>query len=413
MKILYVCHQYWPFRAGAGTYFQSAAERLAARGHRVTVFTTDAFEFDYFTDPSKRRVAAASETHNGVGIRRFRVRHLPERWRESLQRRIPFRWAKHLFGIPFVPGLLAAAVRRGEFDIVHGGFLPHGVTLYAAGRIARRNRIPLVVTPCMHIGEPDDDRILRRYTDPHQLALLRDADLICAFTRVEKETLASFGVPAGRISVMRGGISIEELAGGSEDRFRRTHGVRGPVVLFLGTRGYDKGATHVVEAAGELWKAGRDFTLVLAGSASNRDFLAFFRSCRDDVKRRTLVLESVSDEEKRDLLDAAHLLAIPSRNESLGIAYLEAWACGKPVIGARAGAIREIIADGVDGFLVPFGRPAELAERIGRLLDDPALARAMGEAGRAKLLAEGFTVERMTEELETAYLKVCAGAAAR
>ena len=77
---------------------------------------------------------------------------------------------------------------------------------------------------------------------------------------------------------------------------------------------------------------------------------------------------------------------MPSRTDSFGIVYLEAWLNGVPVIGARAGGVPEVITDGVDGYLVDFGDVAALANRIELLLRRPEAARAMGEAGRRKVL---------------------------
>jgi glycosyltransferase involved in cell wall biosynthesis len=87
------------------------------------------------------------------------------------------------------------------------------------------------------------------------------------------------------------------------------------------------------------------------------------------------------------LREAGEVSCMPSRTDSLGIAYLEAWLNGAPVIGARAGGVTEVIADGVDGYLVDFHDVDALTDRIARLLKDPDLACRFGEAGRAKVLA--------------------------
>jgi glycosyltransferase involved in cell wall biosynthesis len=79
---------------------------------------------------------------------------------------------------------------------------------------------------------------------------------------------------------------------------------------------------------------------------------------------------------------------MPSRTDSFGIVYLEAWLNGVPVIGARAGGVPEIISDGVDGYLVDFGDVPALANRIELLLRRPDIAHELGQAGRRKVLAE-------------------------
>jgi glycosyltransferase involved in cell wall biosynthesis len=402
MKILHLVQQYWPFRCGSARYFQTLSEHLAKRGDEVTVFTTDALENDYFESPAARHIDRLQETHCGVAIRRFRARHLSKKARNRCHDALPFRWVKHLFYLPVVPGLLIASLRRREVDIVHAGVLPYGIILHAAEGIARRSRAPLVITPCLHIGEPGDPRILRIHSDPYQIEILRRADLVLALTPREKKALVSLGVPESSVEVIGYGISPSAIAGGDGRRFRDRRGITGPLVLFLGTRGYDKGTVHVVQAAEALREMGRHCTLVLAGSSSNRDFIEFHAGLAPGPRARVLLLDDIPEEEKKDLLAATDVLALPSRNDAFGLAFLEAWAYGKPVIGADAGGIPDVVSDGRDGFLVPFGDTAALARKIGVLLDDPALAARMGEAGRRKLFAQ-YTIDRKLRAIEDAY----------
>jgi len=402
VRILHLVQQYWPFHCGSARYFQLLSEHLAARGHEVRVFTTDALENDYFEDPTKRRARRNVELHRGVTIRRFRTRHLPKKARNRLHDLTPFRWTKHLFYLPVVPGLLRTSLRRHDVDLVHAGVLPYGILLYAARGIARRSRAPLVITPCLHTGEPGDDFILRVHSDPYQIEILRRADLVLALTEGEKRALISLGVPAARVEVIGFGISPREIAGGRADRFRQMHNVAGPLVVFLGTRCYDKGTVHLVQASELLWRKGREFTLVLAGASANRDFTDFYARVPDETKSRIIVRHDIPEEEKRDLLDAATVFAMPSRNDAFGIVFLEAWAYRTPVIGAWASGTPDVISDGRDGLLVPFGDTEALAGKIALLLDDPALAARLGDAGHAAFMTR-FTSDRKFAAIERAY----------
>ncbi|OPY92342.1 MAG: D-inositol 3-phosphate glycosyltransferase [Syntrophaceae bacterium PtaU1.Bin231] len=92
----------------------------------------------------------------------------------------------------------------------------------------------------------------------------------------------------------------------------------------------------------------------------------------------------VSDGRLADLLGTSHCLAVPSFYEGFGIVYLEAMAYGLPVIGSTAGAVPEVVADGVEGFLVAPGDEAALADRIGRFLRDRELLARMGLAARKR-----------------------------
>lgn len=98
-----------------------------------------------------------------------------------------------------------------------------------------------------------------------------------------------------------------------------------------------------------------------------------------------------------DLLHAADVFVLSSRQEGFPITILEAMAAGKPIIATDVGGCSEAVVDGETGLIVPPEDPHALAEAILTLLNDPERARRMGEAGRQRVVAE-FTVDRMVEQ---------------
>jgi glycosyltransferase involved in cell wall biosynthesis len=141
----------------------------------------------------------------------------------------------------------------------------------------------------------------------------------------------------------------------------------------------------LVGAMKSLWQRGFQGWLVLTGSSTS----AFDEYLRQQPNLPFLLnLGQVSDAEKRDLLDAADLLVHPSRVESLGIVYLEAWANAKPVVAADTAVSRDIINAGEDGLLVPFGDTEAIAEAIKYLCEDPLQRQRLGIAGKKKVLAK-------------------------
>lgn len=105
------------------------------------------------------------------------------------------------------------------------------------------------------------------------------------------------------------------------------------------------------------------------------------------------------------ILRASTLVAHPGTEEGFSNAVLEAMAAAVPVVAARAGGNTEAVVDGETGILVPPGDAGGFAAAILRLLGDPSAARAMGEAGRRRVI-EWFTVERMMEEVKALYAGV-------
>ena len=88
--------------------------------------------------------------------------------------------------------------------------------------------------------------------------------------------------------------------------------------------------------------------------------------------------------------------------EGLGLVFLEAMACGLPVLSTRVSAIPEVVVEGETGLLVPAGDVEELARGIQTLASDADLRARLGRAGRARV-REHFGLERMIEETLEVY----------
>jgi len=95
-------------------------------------------------------------------------------------------------------------------------------------------------------------------------------------------------------------------------------------------------------------------------------------------------------------LAAADVVALPSLQEGLGVAALEAMAAGRPVVASRVGGLTEAVVHEETGLLVPPGDPTALATALVRLARDPGLRARLGAAGRARVLAR-YTAARMAE----------------
>ncbi len=114
------------------------------------------------------------------------------------------------------------------------------------------------------------------------------------------------------------------------------------------------------------------------------------------------ILPRVSIEELVRLYNRNQILVSPSLHEGFGLPAVEAMACGVPVVATRAGALSEIIEDGVTGVLVPPADADALAQALRRLLADPELCHRMGQAGRERVL-KNFTWRRTAERMAQVY----------
>jgi N-acetyl-alpha-D-glucosaminyl L-malate synthase BshA len=114
-----------------------------------------------------------------------------------------------------------------------------------------------------------------------------------------------------------------------------------------------------------------------------------------------------AQEEVQPLLSVSDVFLLPSKEESFGLAALEAMACGVPVVAARVGGVPEVIEDGVSGFLHPPDAVDDMAASALRLLRDPDLHGRMAEAA-VRRVCEKFAAERIVPMYEAAYERLLA-----
>ncbi len=422
MRILHLIQRYYPARGGAEKHLEQISNYLAAAGHQVTVATTDALDFELFWDPRRRRVACLTDMHCGVNILRFPVRHLPasQLAYPGLRRGLSFmskatfvpvggmmRVARYT---PWVPDLWRWVLESEQnYDLVAGmtiGFEP----IMAAGQAyARRVKAPFVCYPLTHLGAgpvPGADPISRFYTMRHQIRVVLDSDSVIAQTAAEQRFYEARGLSEKKTSVIGPGIEPSEIIGGDGERFLEKYGVKEPLILFVGYLSSDKGALATVEATRQLLRRGYEVELALIGTVSS-PFRDYFDKLSQSDKERIHLLGPVEDSEKKDALAAASFLSMPSRTDSFGITYLEAWLYGIPVIAARSWGVTDVVDDGRDGLVVPFGDIAALAGAMRTLLDYPEEARNMGERGREKVY-QNHLWERKLRELGDIYQELAA-----
>ena len=160
-----------------------------------------------------------------------------------------------------------------------------------------------------------------------------------------------------------------------------------------------KGQRYLVDAAARVVQAvpGARFLVVGGGELETR--------LRRQLKRLALETHVILTGFRPDVLSlhkSFDLFVMSSVTEGLGTSVLDAMACGRPVVGTRAGGIPESVADGETGLLVPVRDAPALGEAIVRLLRDPSLGRAFGDAGRERV-RDRFSAERMVDETVAAY----------
>jgi phosphatidyl-myo-inositol dimannoside synthase len=145
-----------------------------------------------------------------------------------------------------------------------------------------------------------------------------------------------------------------------------------------------KGMDTLITALPRLLTQRPEVQLLFAGAGDDRAWLEDLAE-QNGVNRHVHFLTGLSYSELAACYSACEIFALPSRSEGFGLVYLEAMACGKPVIGGLHGGAPEVIQDGVTGYLVPHGDPIQLATSLEALLADPVHAKEMGARARQRV----------------------------
>lgn len=391
VNILHITHRYWPVQGGSEQFVRQIAQRQARDGNRVTVVTTNADDLAYFWQSKGRNLPSGAEQDGAVTVIRVPIQHLPGgSWFfggvRRLQLALPPLAARLGQWVPYLPQLGQMLRQLGDnWQQVFAWNITFDGLSTAAGQMAQRCGAQFLAVPLLHLGEDDQSPVRRFYTMPHQLDLLRRADHIFVLTAVEQTYLQTQAIPPEKISIVGAAIDPDELAGGDATAFRQKHHLTQPIVAAIAPLTRDKGMVDLLAAAERLWENGCSFDLVLAGTIMP-DFAARLEKLPTPFRPFCHCLGRISEQDKRDLLAAMALLALPSRTDSFGIVLLEAWAYAKPVVAAQAGGLPAVVDDGENGRLVPFGDGVALADAIAEILDNPERAQIWGKNGQRKAL---------------------------
>ncbi|MBM4041488.1 MAG: glycosyltransferase family 4 protein [Planctomycetes bacterium] len=294
---------------------------------------------------------------------------------------------------------LRRIVRRGRFDAIHANTLR---TAIIASGVAPSEGVALVWHVRDHAVQPwAQKRLLAR----------------CAVAIAPSRFIARALGDDPKVFVVPNGLDPADVPG--EDAgatFRRELGLApdAPVVGCLGRLLPWKGQHLFLGMAARLAKRLPDARFPIVGAplyaAPGSDYPTLLKAIAAKLKVEDKVLFVGHRDDPFAALSAMNVVVNCSENEPFGRVLIEAMACRRPVVAFRSGAVPEIVQDAQTGLLVPFGDTAALAEAVLALVNDPARAQRLGEAGRRRV-AEHFTLQASTNGIEDIYSELAASRA--
>jgi phosphatidylinositol alpha-mannosyltransferase len=373
LRIAIVSDYYYPQLGGITEQVHGQATELTRRGHEVTVIVPRLLVVPRTVDPESppvnfevQRIGVAYPSYvNGSETL------------QTLGPRIPFE--------------LDRLFRERGFDVLHV-HNPFGL-MFPMSAIMR-SRAPVTVATT-HSVVPKDYRLLRTFARPLR-ALLRRVDAHIGVSRAVVDSFRPY-FPELAFEVIANGVDTSFF---SPDAEPLPHLAGERNILFVGRFDPRNGLKHMLEAFIKLRCRRSDVRLVVLGDGPMRPLLKRLvpPELAADVR-----WEGRVNRLRPRYLASAEIFCTPCRLASFGMVVLEAMSSATPVVATRLPGFAELMQDGVHGLMVdePDDIPGFVAA-LDSLLEDPQRARALGQAGRERVVTT-FAWSRVGDSLEELY----------
>lgn len=364
---------YWPNIGGIAAHVGHLSRALVRQGIRVTIYN--------FTE---REDLPIEESDLGVRILRFIQRRPRSRWRRGAE-------------IHRLASCVASIFADSAPDVAHFHTLSEGLILRLGPR-----RIPRIFTN--HTSE-----FLEMWESPLRRARLRltipRCEAVIAPSKELAEKSSILKVRQSRIHYIPNGVDTNAFPGvdGHEVRERFGIGPDEPVVLCARRFVPKNGLIYFARAISRIVRRVPSARMLFVGGG-DPDYTRLVAECvgADGARDRTIFAGPVPSEHMPRYYSAADISVIPSLREATSLTCLESMASCLPVVATDIGGLPELVTDGREGLIVPSEDPVSLGSAIVRLLKDLPRRKAMGRAGREKVVAE-YSWDRVAEMTSHVY----------
>ena len=299
----------------------------------------------------------------------------------------------------------------GRFDVMHGlqGF---EATLTPAYEAQKRG-LPALVKLAAHRADLADKDNWRTWLGVQRRRRRRAMQLagIIAISREIEQELLGYGFPASKIARIPNGVDTQLFhPPGDAERIelRNRLGWRDlPTILYVGGLVRRKRPHLLIEALALLKKRGIEAQLALVGPEHDAPYASEMKQRAAALGLSELVIWGGFTKDIAPVYRAAEVFALPSSNEGMANAVLEASATGLPVVVTPISGMADLMQEGVTGLCIE-PTAAALSEALQALLRDGALRRTMGEAGRAWVV-DRFSANAVLDAHERLFRRIISG----
>lgn len=397
-KVLVFSHIMPPGVDGGSKILLQITKVWQKKAKKIKGVTTDAYSTDDFISPDRKKLPLGEVEIDNLSTTRLKTNRKLHKFFGLLKKISLIPTIKNFFSLLQTGPILKPPLKQTKQfnpDLIIAGVYPTLIPVYA-WLLAKLTKSKLAFLPCFH---PDDINFYRWPLTP----ILKQADFIYALTKFEKQFyINQMNIDENKIILFTPWVS-KGLKLSPEDKIELSEI---PTLVFLGVQSAHKRIDWLINAFKEL-KASDEplfqkLKLVIAGKETlhSPKIKEKLNNLPDEIKDQIELVGEFAQEQEKELLDEAWLVINPSKHESLGLVFLEAWARKKPVIAAKLESLTDLIEEGKTGYLFDKDSLDDLVNKIKRAIKDKQKIIDMGEQGYQKVIKE-FSKDAVFKKFET------------
>jgi len=393
VNVCFVTPEYFPISGGTGAYVFYLSHSLQKLGHNVHVVARD--------ESDSERTINGIQVHYIKGVGNALTRYW--RFARSASKKIK------------------EINNQNSFDIIHANLplvpsfaIPDDSAKAIVCAVHSTWKGEALVTKLDNPKDlnPNEKAMLRfnLVLRSFEKKLMKRSDALIAVSKYTvNELVELYGINKKKINVIYNGVDVEKFKPRSKKKeLRREFGLEEDkkVVLFVGRLYHRKGLEILLHSIPPVFKEFSKVKFVISGTGFKQKELDLRKLAKElGIEEAVTFLGYVPDEKLPRLYSASDIFVLPAKYENFPFAILEAQSTGLPVISTKVGGIPEFLVDNKNGFIIDPGNSNQLTQKLLILLQDPKLAKNMGNYGR-RLIEERFDWHLITSQVIDLYHKL-------
>lgn len=407
-KIAFITPHYLPsILSGSGIVVMKLAEEFAKQKYDTSIVTSDALTTRYWYDPIfGKELKEKYSILQGIKVYRLSCNQIFSSFcfviSKFMGTILPGKLRDYLAMQSSGPYLrrLKELLEKQQFDVIHISPAPLAINMQLIKACSMLSKKPKIIfTPFFHSH-------VVTFANPELKKVCEKVDIVHVISQAEKnDILREFSLNKKKIVVIplfldvRSMHSLKSLTSDIHQFKEKYNLSNRKIILFAGIKGKAKGAIDVLHATDILYRKDPSYILITIGT-DTPEWLA----AKKNIDRRCLLdLGYKTGKEKEIVFATCDIFCMPSKSETFGMVYLEAWHKEKPVIAAKTNAVEELIAE--KGIFVEFGNIHQIIDAISTLKKKNNTLQELGKKGYNALIKD-FTFTAIFPKYKNLFIKL-------